>query len=67
MKTTDITTEVFRSDGNSGREHCFDWCTASGLSIKGYQQWKWGRPHVDDEEGTENAEEVNTVCCGGIC
>ena len=33
-KITNITTEVFRSDRNSERGHCLDWCTASRLSIK---------------------------------
>ena len=33
---TDIATEVFRSDENPEREHCFNWCTVSELSIKGY-------------------------------
>ena len=36
MKITDITTEVFRSDRNSERGHCFDWYTASKLSIEGH-------------------------------
>ena len=31
---TDIITEVFRSDENPERGHCFDWCTASKMSIK---------------------------------
>ena len=66
MKITNITTEVFRSDENSERGHCLDWYTVSELSIKGHQQQKWGRPHVNNEEGTKNTEEVNTVCCKGI-
>ena len=67
MRITDITTEVFRSDENPERGYCFDWCTVSRLSIKDHWWQKWGRPHVDDEEETENAEEVNIVCCEGIC
>ena len=66
MKIKDITTEVFRSNENPEREYCLDWCTASESSIKGHQQWKWGRPHVNDEEGIRNTKEVNTVCCEGI-
>ena len=31
------------------------------MSIEGHQQWKWGRPHVNDEEEIRNTEEVNTV------
>ena len=58
---TDITTEVFRSDENPKRRHCLDWYTVSKLSIKDHWWWKWGRPHVNNEEGTENAEEVNII------
>ena len=36
IKITDIATEVFRSDKNPERGHCFDWYTASRLSIKGH-------------------------------
>ena len=36
IKIMNIATEVFRSDENPERGHCFNWCTASRLSIKGH-------------------------------